>query len=284
MGIRDRGHYPEAWNNLGNVLREQGDFREADAALHTAIAQRRDYVEPYNSLALSLLAQERSEEAFAVLALAISAAPERPEPAFYLAQGLLHDRKAEGARPACQCSLCLFRSAPPDFVHLARVLLRPILTGLLAPLFPRDTLDWQYRASPPPWLSVFPGGTFPSAQVVRTVVELAVPLEDLCRLPGWVDYASAGRQRRAVTRKTVWWTAPGCTCEYRYGQRCQPATPMPQEVLALWRVARPHLGDLGLDEDVPPPTGATACSMRQSMTRWRRMRTTRRSSGFGGNR
>ena len=54
--------YADAYNNLGTVLRDQGDFKEAIKVFKKAISLQPDHTESYNNLGVSLSDQGRIDE------------------------------------------------------------------------------------------------------------------------------------------------------------------------------------------------------------------------------
>src|SRR5690606_2683257 len=67
---------PEAYNNLGTLLREQGKEEQAQHALRKAIQQNPRYVEAYNNLAALLFAKSEDVEALRQLTEALKLAPQ----------------------------------------------------------------------------------------------------------------------------------------------------------------------------------------------------------------
>lgn len=85
-----RPEYPEALNNLGNLLRQMGHGTEAEATLRQALAQSPRYAVAHYNLGLLLHEQGRGEEALAAYGAAL-ACDARLEQAAYNCAALLHD-------------------------------------------------------------------------------------------------------------------------------------------------------------------------------------------------
>ena len=55
--------YADAYNNMGNALKEQGKLEEAIEAYNKALAIKPDYADAYNNMGNALKEQGKLEEA-----------------------------------------------------------------------------------------------------------------------------------------------------------------------------------------------------------------------------
>jgi predicted O-linked N-acetylglucosamine transferase (SPINDLY family) len=95
QAVRLEPGYAEAHNNLGNALREQGSLGEAAGHLQTAVRLRRDYAEAHYNLGIVLLAQGNLAEAAFSLQQAVRVKPDYAEAHFNL--GVIFDKQGKPA-------------------------------------------------------------------------------------------------------------------------------------------------------------------------------------------
>ena len=77
--LRLRPHFPEALNNLGNALQDQGQLDEAVACYRQALALRPDFSMAHYNLGATLRDQGRRDDAVACFRQALTVRPDYPE-------------------------------------------------------------------------------------------------------------------------------------------------------------------------------------------------------------
>lgn len=89
--------YPEAFNNLGNVLRDQGKVAEAIVAHRQALRLKALYPEAYNNLGSDFLAQANLDEAITAFEKAVKLKPDFAEAHFNLGVAFGRQKKPDEA-------------------------------------------------------------------------------------------------------------------------------------------------------------------------------------------
>jgi len=87
----------ETYNDLGNVLRDQGDFDEAAAQYQRAVALKPDFFEAYDNLGCVLRGRGKLDEAIACFEQAIALAPDYAEAHNNLGNALKNKGKLDEA-------------------------------------------------------------------------------------------------------------------------------------------------------------------------------------------
>lgn len=117
-------NFPEALNNMGNVLSEMGRREDALLSFKEAVAQKPDYTIAHNHLGSTLLGLGRLDEAAAGYEKAIALNPEFAEAHFNLGRlYLLMGRYGEGWKE------CGWRRQVEEFHHAHRPYPQPVWDG-----------------------------------------------------------------------------------------------------------------------------------------------------------
>ena len=89
--------YAEAYNNIGNALKDQDKIKEAIDAYTKALSIKPDYAEAYNNMGIALTEQRRLEEATEAYTKALSIKPDYAEAYNNMGAALTEQRRLEEA-------------------------------------------------------------------------------------------------------------------------------------------------------------------------------------------
>jgi serine/threonine-protein kinase len=113
-----RPHSPAAYINLGNALKDQGKFAEAEAKYRRAIELRPDFAAAYANLGIALDDQGKPVEAEAAYRRAIELKPDYAVAYYNLGIGLQDQGKSAEAEAVYRKALQLKPDAPQVHTHL----------------------------------------------------------------------------------------------------------------------------------------------------------------------
>ena len=105
--------YAEAYNNMGNALKEQGKLEEAIEAYNKALAIKPDYAEAYNNMGNALKEQGKLEEAIEAYNKALAIKPDYAEAYNNMGNALKEQGKLEEAIEAYNKALAI----KPDYAE-----------------------------------------------------------------------------------------------------------------------------------------------------------------------
>ena len=105
--------YAEAYNNIGNALKDQDKIKEAIDAYNKALSIKPDYAEPFNNMGNALRDQGRLNEAIKVYKKALSIKPDYAEAYNNMGIALTEQRRLEEATEAYTKAL----SIKPDYAN-----------------------------------------------------------------------------------------------------------------------------------------------------------------------
>ena len=108
--------YAEAYNNMGNALKEQGKLEEAIEAYNKALAIKPDYAEAYNNMGNALKEQGKLEEAIEAYNKALAIKPDYAEAYNNMGNALQEQGKLEEAIEAYNKALAI----KPDYAEAHR--------------------------------------------------------------------------------------------------------------------------------------------------------------------
>ena len=105
--------YADAYNNMGNALKEQGKLEEAIEAYNKALAIKPDYAEAYNNMGIALQEQGKLEEAIEAYNKALAIKPDYAEAYNNMGNALKEQGKLEEAIEAYNKALAI----KPDYAE-----------------------------------------------------------------------------------------------------------------------------------------------------------------------
>ena len=105
--------YAEAYNNMGNALKDQGKLEEAIAYYNKALSLKPDYAEAYNNMGNTLKDQGKLERAIASYNKALSLKPDYAEASYNMGNALKDQGKLEEAIASYNKALSL----KPDYAE-----------------------------------------------------------------------------------------------------------------------------------------------------------------------
>ena len=111
--LRLKADYPEAHNNLGNALKDQGRLDEALDAYLSALRLKPDYAEAHNNLGIALKDQGRWNESVASFRSALQFKPDYAEAHYNLGIALMKQGRLDEAIEAYHSALRL----KPDYAE-----------------------------------------------------------------------------------------------------------------------------------------------------------------------
>ncbi len=106
--------FPDAFSNLGNVLKDQGRLEEAVASFTRAIALKPDFAEAHGNLGNAFKNLDRLEEAAACFARAIALKPDHLEAHCNLFELYEKSNRLDSAREALENARKVFPVFPPE--------------------------------------------------------------------------------------------------------------------------------------------------------------------------